>query len=659
MPNGSPTRFTIGHAAAAAFAAALALYVATLAPTVTLIDSGALVVASHTLGVAHPPGFPLYTILARAVSLAPLGDVARRVNFASALFAALAAGAAAVVAWELLAGARRSAKAMDATAVIACLAAGLAFATSRTLWSYATVAEVYSLGIFLVLATLGVVLRADRAADEAQRARLYALSGFLFGLALAVHHLTAMLVLPSLAILMATRAAPGALSRRALLAGLGALAGLTIYAYLPIAASREPAPPLVWGDPRTLERFWWHVSGWQYRFQIAASGMSIAQDARAIAASLTREFGAPWLPLALVLAAVGSVALARAHRRFFAALAALAIANAVLLFAYHVKEDRDAYLLPLVAAVAIAAALGVDTIARRLGGRFVALLVALALPLAAGAANDRTLDRSRDTIGRDYATNALAPIARGGVLLTGDWHLYSALLYLREVEGVRADVAVIDFNQLWRTWYVEALRRRWPGVVAPAAAELDAFREDLRVWERDPAGFDSDAARTDRMNARFQDLIVALARAHADSDAAATGARAFYMTMDLPTKYGGPANDIMKALASEFAFVPEGLVLRLTRDRTFDPAATTAAPPPMDLHALTDGAVRIAPESVIAREVVPAYLTSYTMRATYLAMNGAWDDALAALDGAEALAPGYPAAATLRAQIAKRRATAK
>jgi hypothetical protein len=164
------------------------------------------------------------------------------------------------------------------------------------------------------------------------------------------------------------------------------------------------------------------------------------------------------------------------------------------------------------------------------------------------------------------------------------------------------------------------------------------------------------------MNARFQDLIVALARAHADggldadADADARGARGFYMTMDLPTKYGGPANDIMKALSRDFAFVPEGLVLRLTRDRTFDPAAATAAAPQMDLRALTEGVVRIAPESVTAREVVPAYLTSFTMRATYLAMNGAWDDALAALDGAEALSPGYPAAATLRAQIAQRRA---
>src|SRR5712692_5416630 len=73
------------------FVAALGLYTWTLAPTVTLVDSGELIVAARSLGIAHPPGFPLYVLLAHAATLLPFGNVARRVNFASALFAALAA----------------------------------------------------------------------------------------------------------------------------------------------------------------------------------------------------------------------------------------------------------------------------------------------------------------------------------------------------------------------------------------------------------------------------------------------------------------------------------------------------------------------------------------------------------------------------------------
>ena len=63
------------------FFAALFLYAWTLAPTVTLVDSGELIVAARSLGMAHPPGFPLWVMLAHLVSLVPFGSVALRINF--------------------------------------------------------------------------------------------------------------------------------------------------------------------------------------------------------------------------------------------------------------------------------------------------------------------------------------------------------------------------------------------------------------------------------------------------------------------------------------------------------------------------------------------------------------------------------------------------
>src|SRR6266705_4660381 len=76
--------------ASLAFLVALLLYSRTLAPTVTLSDSGELIVVARGLGIAHPPGVPLWIILAHLASLVPLGNVAQRINFSSALFAALA-----------------------------------------------------------------------------------------------------------------------------------------------------------------------------------------------------------------------------------------------------------------------------------------------------------------------------------------------------------------------------------------------------------------------------------------------------------------------------------------------------------------------------------------------------------------------------------------
>src|SRR5437762_13015098 len=86
----------------AVFLIALLLYCCTLAPTVTLTDSGELIVVAHGLGVAHPPGFPLWVMLAHLASLVPLGNVAVRINFSSALFAALASAMLALVVAEMM-----------------------------------------------------------------------------------------------------------------------------------------------------------------------------------------------------------------------------------------------------------------------------------------------------------------------------------------------------------------------------------------------------------------------------------------------------------------------------------------------------------------------------------------------------------------------------
>src|SRR5207247_1228476 len=88
--------------AGAVFLVALLLYSLTLAPTVTLVDSGELILVAQGLGVAHPPGFPLWVILAHVASLVPFGNVAVRINFSSAIFAALACSMLTLVVSELI-----------------------------------------------------------------------------------------------------------------------------------------------------------------------------------------------------------------------------------------------------------------------------------------------------------------------------------------------------------------------------------------------------------------------------------------------------------------------------------------------------------------------------------------------------------------------------
>src|ERR1041385_1695906 len=72
-----------------------------LAPTVTPTDSGELILAAYGLGVAHPPGVPLWVMLAHLTSLVPVGSVAMRINFSSAVFAAVACAMLTLVVAEI------------------------------------------------------------------------------------------------------------------------------------------------------------------------------------------------------------------------------------------------------------------------------------------------------------------------------------------------------------------------------------------------------------------------------------------------------------------------------------------------------------------------------------------------------------------------------
>src|SRR5215218_730256 len=71
---------------------ALLLYLVTCSPTINFGDSGELTTVAWTLGIAYPPGYPLYTLLSSAFIHMPIGAPAWRLNLLSALFAALAIG---------------------------------------------------------------------------------------------------------------------------------------------------------------------------------------------------------------------------------------------------------------------------------------------------------------------------------------------------------------------------------------------------------------------------------------------------------------------------------------------------------------------------------------------------------------------------------------
>lgn len=168
-------------------------YFFTLQPSVGLEDSGEFLVAANHLGVPHPPGYPIWTILAYLWQyLVPVGNIAWRINLMSAVFGAVAVGLAALIISKTghLMGARVGfLKALDERLVnlvvlASAVSASLMLAFSPVMWSQAIISEVYALNAFFLLVTLVLLYRWSFETEK--RWRLY-LAAFVWGVSLTNH----------------------------------------------------------------------------------------------------------------------------------------------------------------------------------------------------------------------------------------------------------------------------------------------------------------------------------------------------------------------------------------------------------------------------------------------------------------------------------------
>src|SRR5213592_3650683 len=180
-----------------------------------------------------------------------------------------------------------------------------------------------------------------------------------FGLALGDHHVTVGLTLPAVAVIVwRTQGLRFFTSRRLLYAALISIGALVAaYAYLPIAAARSPV--INWGNPRSLQEIWWHITGRQYRVFFSFSPNIMGGQFIEFCRLLLREFGFVWLPLLLVLAFAGFATAYRRDRTGFWFLLFIVIADLAYALTYEIAEDKDAYYLPTFIAIAIAAGFGI------------------------------------------------------------------------------------------------------------------------------------------------------------------------------------------------------------------------------------------------------------------------------------------------------------
>lgn len=247
----------------ACFLITLGAYYFTLAPTVTLEDSGELAVASEYLGVPHPPGYPIWSLLTwfvqwifNFVEYNGNPNPAWGVAFASALFGAAACALLALIVSrsgaDMLRGLKSATQVIgtsteNAICWICGVSAGLLFAFSPVLWSQSVIVEVYSLNaLFLMLVIVLLYMWMER---SHQFSYLFALS-FLFGLGLTNHQT---LLFLGLALVVAVAVKDIRLFRDFAVVGVLFMIMLGINSW----AAKHGKPELCWNSGWEHPAFWW------------------------------------------------------------------------------------------------------------------------------------------------------------------------------------------------------------------------------------------------------------------------------------------------------------------------------------------------------------------------------------------------------------------
>jgi hypothetical protein len=396
----------------------------------------------HVLGVAHPTGYPTYILLAWLAELPPIVSVAFRANLLSAVFVGATLSVVALISMRL--------------GVRPVIAAGgaLVLGAVGTVWAAATVAEVNPLHLLFAALLLHRALVWEQRRSPVD----LVIGGLLIGLALGNHLLTLFLVpIVALFVTWTGRRELAARPWIALPGAAAAVVGLSVYLYIPLAASQSP--PLAYNHPTTLDSVLWLVEGTQFRTQFDFLSARGPGEFLASLPDLWSLFVARSTPILPILSLAGLAVLLR-RRPAFALLCLGFFGIGVYIWANYLHLEH--YLLVPWLVIGIGASVALERAASALsrwsrpslalGPGTLIGAGTLALALGLGFMNWSSADRSDDRSGPDYVDAVFADLPENAALLSY-WDASTPLWHGRFVEGRRPDLLIVDdTNIVYEGW---------------------------------------------------------------------------------------------------------------------------------------------------------------------------------------------------------------
>jgi len=462
------------------------VYLKTLSPTVSFIDSGELATVCYTLGIAHPTGYPVYTLIGRLFTLLPLGSPLQNLNLLSLFFISFSNLFLFLVLntiFELL-----FPELQKSWRSYISLLSTLIFSFSPTLWSQATSNEVYALNsllnailFYLILSQLNLKSRGKLAQSDKYLYLFFFLYGLCFG-----NHLSTVLLFPGFIFLFLMVYGKSFYEKKRIFLLLSFfILGISAYLYLPIRSSLNPI--LNWGDPSSLPNLKRHISGWQYRvWMFSESSQAFWESLRNYLRLFYSQFPLYFFPWIIL----GFITLLKKNWKVFISLISIFIFTIFYGINYQIP-DIGPYFLPSFLVAVIWLGCGIAWLfsllqRRRHDPRTVAVILIIlffSLPLISLFRNYFKQDESKNYFAYDYAGNILRSIKKDSIVLTKIWDHYSPWLYLKYVENKRPDVRFIDTELSRRSWYLKYIQQNYPDLYQKSEGEIDRFRAQVYLFE--------------------------------------------------------------------------------------------------------------------------------------------------------------------------------
>ncbi|MCK4764584.1 MAG: DUF2723 domain-containing protein [Candidatus Aminicenantes bacterium] len=578
------------------------VYLITLTPTVDFIDSGEFAAVCSTLGIAHPSGYPLFTLLGYGFSFLPIAPTTiLRLNIMNALFAAVGILFFVLFLKQLLSiffpeGAAPSAKKSstphkkkktveprweipDNTRWLLAAGAGLILAFSFIYWDAATSLEVHSLHALFVSLLLFLLLKFLKAGEKKEETRFAFLLALFLGLSFA-NHLTTVLLLPGFLFLLILRevdvespgpsegadavrpgsswaAATARLVRRFLWLVFPFSTGIAFYLYIPIRAQAQPA--VMWGNPQSFGDLLDHISGKAFHTQIFSPGGHGEGLGDFFVKSFSRlgfvsiffilAGAVTFYMLAKKPARTASQRQAHDRQRLFAGKFFYFVILCFLCFTLYAAAfsvvDNIYYYNCSVLFLIIFLPFGLLGFLKKFSIKInhrniVILTLLLLIPLL--AVNYPAANKKNNYFAADFIFNLFSAMEPDAILFASDVHiLIHPIYYFQAVEKLRTDIIVLPQHGLRRGWFVSQLKYRFPDLYRKSAAEIDDYDSYFKKEKKDPRLLDQ----------KYYRMLASIIKANYDS-------RAIYITSEFdPNRNPG--------FHPGFLRFPEGLAWRLYR----------------------------------------------------------------------------------------------